>query len=400
MLQKTHILSDLEPEAVTDPDHVMLRVAPSPDPSTAPLQAAGQEDAAEKTPHPLSLFEFWPGSVFYTPIVLYWIALGLRYGDFSVPSAANPLIETGGLCGESKSGILDLAGPVARKWIAPYVTHMLRKGQRESDASIMIEAMRKNGIGFPVVIKPDIGCNGTGVKLVQTPQALVPVLKTFPSNVRILAQALATGPVEAGLFYIREPGARSGKITSITYKEAPVLTGDGVATIRELIARDERTNLLPDIYLPRLRERLDTVPEAGEAVQLVFTGNHCKGSIFRDGCADATPELTRRLDEIIGDITEFHFGRIDVKAASVEALRRGEDFEIIELNGVGSEATHIWDSRTTLWEAYRAQFYHYRMAFRVGAMNRARGWKTCGAYTMLRYWRKQRRLLALYPLND
>ncbi|WP_233582076.1 MULTISPECIES: D-alanine--D-alanine ligase [unclassified Asaia] len=364
------------------------------------LDNGATSETAEKTPHPLSLFEFWPGSIFYTPIVLYWIGMGLRYGDFSVPSAANPLIETGGLCGESKSGILDLAGPVARDWIAPYVTQMLRKGKRDQDAADLLEAMAARNIGFPVVIKPDIGCNGTGVKLVHEHKQLLPVLREFPSGVRILAQALATGPVEAGLFYIREPGAAGGRITSITYKESPVLEGDGVATIRALIARDARTNLLPDIYLPRLKDRLETVPAAGERVQLVFTGNHCKGSIFRDGRKDATAALTARLDAIIGDVREFHFGRIDVKAASVEALRRGEDFEIIELNGVGSEATHIWDSRTTLWEAYRAQFYHYRAAFRIGAMNRARGWKTCGAYTMLRYWRKQRRLLALYPLND
>ncbi|GBQ14948.1 ATP-grasp domain-containing protein [Swaminathania salitolerans] len=353
-----------------------------------------------REPHPLSLFEFWPGSIFYTPIVLYWIAMGLRYGDFSIPSAANPLIETGGLCGESKSGILDLAGPVARGWIAPYVTIMLRRNRKEGNAERLLAKIDARGLSFPLVVKPDIGCNGTGVKLVERREQLGAVLDSFPLGVRVLAQALARGPVEAGLFYMRDPGDPHGRITSITYKEAPVLHGDGQTSIRDLIARDSRTNLLPDIYLPRLRERLDTVPAPGEAVQLVFTGNHCKGSIFRNGCKDATEALTRRLDEIIGDVSEFHFGRIDVKADSVEALRAGEGFEIIELNGVGSEATHIWDSRTTLWEAYRAQFYHYRQAFRIGALNRARGWKTCGAYTMLRYWRKQRRLLALYPLND
>lgn len=138
----------------------------------------------------------------------------------------------------------------------------------------------------------------------------------------------------------------------------------------------------------------------GETVPLVFTGNHCKGSIFLDGRDDVTGALTSRLDTILHDIPEFHFGRVDVKADSAEALRRGEGFQIIEINGVGSEATHIWDRRTTLREAYRAQFYHYRQAFRIGAENRRRGWKTCGALTMLRYWRKQKRMLASYPMND
>ncbi|AOX17025.1 D-alanine--D-alanine ligase [Kozakia baliensis] len=357
-------------------------------------------DSSEKSPHPLSLFEFWPGSVFYTPIVLYWIAMGIRYGDFSVPSAANPRIETGGLCGESKSGILDMAGSIAKSWIAPYVVMDLSRTQREQDVERCLSLMKEHDLSFPVVLKPDIGCNGTGVKLVPYREALPGTLAQFPGGVKILIQDLIDKPVEAGLFYIREPDAPRGHITSITYKEAPLLHGDGKSTIEELIRNDLRTSLLPEIYLPRLRTRLQEIPPLGKEVQLVFAGNHCKGSIFRDGRADATDALTQRLDMILRDVPDFHFGRIDVKAASIAALRAGEDFQIIEINGVGSEATHIWDRRTTLWEAYRAQFYHYHQAFKIGAANRARGWKTCGALTMLRHWRKQRRLLASYPLND
>lgn len=356
---------------------------------------------AEPAPaNPLSLFEFWPGSIFYMPIVLYWIAMGFRYGDFSVPSAANPRIETGGLCGESKGGILDLAGAEAKKWIAPYTVMTLARGTRSEDTKIALAAMDAAGLHFPVVVKPDIGCNGTGVKLVRDRQVLNEVLASFPDNIRLMIQKLVDAPVEAGLFYVRHPDEPTGRITSITYKEVPVLYGDGSSTIEMLVRRNPRTSLLPDIYLPRLADRLDEVPAAGEPVQLVFTGNHCKGSIFRNGCADATPELTHRLDTLIKDIPDFYFGRIDVKAASIGELRHGRGFSIIEINGVGSEATHIWDSRTTLAEAYRTQFYHYRQTFRIGAANRKRGWKTCGALTMLRYWRKQRRLLASYPLND
>jgi len=45
--------------------------------------------------------------------------LGLRYGDFSLPTAANPRITTGGLCGESKLSILTQVGPAAHDLIAP-----------------------------------------------------------------------------------------------------------------------------------------------------------------------------------------------------------------------------------------------------------------------------------------
>jgi len=346
--------------------------------------------------NPLSMFEFWPGSVFYTPIVLYWIAMGLRYGDFSIPTAANPRIETGGLCGESKSSILDMAGDITRPWIAPYT--MLKTG---TDDLIRAEtAMQMANLTYPVVVKPDIGCNGTGVKLVENPAVMETVLARFPRDVMLMIQALVTEPVEAGLFYIRHPDEPRGRISSITYKEAPILTGDGRSTIETLLHQDARTKLVPHIYLPRLASRLHEIPAKGERIRLVFAGNHCKGSIFLNGENDRTEALTNRVDALMKDIPDFHFGRIDVKADSIAALRRGESFRIIEINGIGSEATHIWDRRTTLVEAYRAQFHHYHQSFLIGAAKRRQGWRTSGAFAMLWAWRKQRRLLASYPLND
>ena len=81
-------------------------------------------------------------------------------------------------------------------------------------------------------------------------------------------------------------------------------------------------------------------------------------------------------------------------------MRSGTGFKIIEVKGVGSEATHIWDPDTTLREAYAAQFHHYGEAFRIGAAMRRRGAKPSSLATMLRDWRKQRRLMERYPLND
>ena len=81
------------------------------------------------------------------------------------------------------------------------------------------------------------------------------------------------------------------------------------------------------------------------------------------------------MDAIARDIPGFHFGRIDVRYSSEAALRQGQGFTIIEVNGAGSEATHIWDARCTLREAYAAQFTHYRAAWEIGRANRAAGHK-------------------------
>ncbi len=135
-------------------------------------------------------------------------------------------------------------------------------------------------------------------------------------------------------------------------------------------------------------------------MRLVFVGNHCKGSIFRDGSSLATEALTARIEQMARALPAFHFGRIDVRVASLAALRRGEGFRVIEINGAGSEATHIWDRQTRLWDAWRAQFFHYGQPFHIAAANRALGHRPAGIAAMWRHWRRQKRLMAAYPMND
>ena len=347
-------------------------------------------------PAPVSSFEFWPSWLFYIPVVIFWILLGLRHRSFSLPTAANPRVETGGLCGERKSTILDDAGPEASAWIAPYI--VFRTGKNDLDR--VMPALAAAQLAVPLVVKPNIGCNGTGVRLVESVETLEATLAAFPRDIELMLQTLVTFEGEAGIFYVREPGASAGRITSLTLKQAPILLGDGISTVRELILQDERSKHIPDIYTPRLLSRLDQVLRAGEALRLVFAGNHCKGSIFSDGSQDITKTLTGRIDAIVRDIPDFHFGRLDVRFETRADLRVGERFRIIEINGVGSEATHIWDRTTRLWTAYRDQFEHYRIAFEIGAEMRRRGVTPTPLPELFSYWRLQRRLMASYPLND
>lgn len=346
--------------------------------------------------HPLSFFEFWPDWLFYFPVTVHWIALGVRYGDFMLPTAANPTITAGGLCGESKSEILDqVRGPV-RDLLARYARMVARPaGVAAAEAAIAAAA-----IDYPLVAKPDVGCNGTGVRLLRGRDDLVRYLTEFPEGERVVLQELVADEGEAGIFYVRHPDETSGRITSVTLKHAPSVTGDGRSTLRQLILADPRAGRVPQLYLPRLAARLNEVPRQGERVRLVFVGNHCKGSIFEDGTRQVTPALTQAFERVARAIPDFHFGRIDVRFSSLPALLRGEGFRIIEINGTGSEATHIWDPNTTLRDAWRAQFFHYGAAFRIGAANRGRGHRSSGVPSIYRLWRRQKRLMASYPMND
>src|ERR1700722_14546665 len=80
----------------------------------------GHARPAKSKSTPVSFFEFWPGWLFYAPVVIFWIVKAIRYRSITLPTLANPRINAGGVCGESKNDILDLAGPVARAWIARY----------------------------------------------------------------------------------------------------------------------------------------------------------------------------------------------------------------------------------------------------------------------------------------
>ena len=260
--------------------------------------------------------------------------------------------------------------------------------------------MRSFGLRYPVVAKPDIGCNGTGVRLLRDRDALDRYMRVFPAGETIVLQDYVPDPNEAGIFYVRHPDERQGRITSMTIKRPPVVVGDGRSTLRALVMADERARLVPHLYMRRLADRLDSVPLQGEAVPLVFVGNHCKGSIFEDGRDLVTPALTAAIERLARSMPDFFFGRIDVRFESVPSLRRGEGFKVIEINGVGSEATHIWDPRTKLLDAWRTQFFHYGATFRIGAANRRRGFSSSGVRMMYRDWMNQRRLMAAYPLND
>jgi hypothetical protein len=251
-----------------------------------------------------------------------------------------------------------------------------------------------------VVAKPDIGCNGTGVRLIRDRKAMARYMEAYPAGETVVLQHYVEEPNEAGIFYVRHPDEPRGRITSMTLKKPPVVVGDGRSTLRDLIMTDERARLLPHLYLDRLADRLNNVPVSGEKVQLVFVGNHCKGSIFQDGTALVTPALTDAIERLARSIPDFFFGRIDVRFTSTASLRRGLGFKVIEINGVGSEATHIWDPSTKLLDAWRTQFFHYGSAFRIGAANRRRGFSPSGVRAMYRDWMNQRRLMAIYPLND
>jgi hypothetical protein len=158
----------------------------------------------------------------------------------------------------------------------------------------------------------------------------------------------------------------------MTEKRFPSVTGDGTSTLRELILRDGRAVCMAAAYEKVARRPLDDVPAAGDNIQLVELGSHCRGAVFLDGARLKTPALEETIDRIARAHHGFYFGRFDIRAPSVEAFQQGV-FSVIELNGVSAEATHIYDPALSLRGAYRVMFRQWKIAFEIGAANRERG---------------------------
>lgn len=353
---------------------------------------------ADRETRVVSPFEFWPMWRFYPPVALHYAWLAIRFRSLTLPTAANPTIFCGGFVRESKSQILGLVPDSTRGWISPWTT-LERRSDSTLDGEVerALEAMREAGLGLPIVAKPDVGQRGAGVRLVETESDLRDYVAAFPVGERIIFQRLVPFEHEAGVFYVRRPDEERGSIFSLTLKYFPFVVGDGARTLRELILADERARIIPDVYFRRHEARLDERIPAGEKVRLVFAGNHAQGAIFKDGRDKVTPELVARFDEIGRSIPGFHFGRFDVRFRSLEAFQRGEDFQIVEINGAGAEATHIWDARTTLGEAYATLFRQFRILFEIGEANRRLGHRPVGPRALLRAIREGNEIVRRVP---
>ncbi len=347
-----------------------------------------------------------PPLLFYLPLIFNWIRLGLRHGSMTLPTAANPKIFTGGMWGESKSSYLFDVAPDQRRWVADFVT-VKRSGGRDSlalDCQRAEQAIAETGLEFPLVAKPDVGWHGYGVRRIDDQVELNRYLATFPESTTLMLQRYVPYTAEAAVLYARLPGERTGRILSLTFRYFPHVVGDGHATVRELIRRDARAQWKAALHLGIDPTHcgaadLDRVPAQEEVVRIALIGNQRAGALYRDGRRYITAALDQRFDGIARSMSEFHYGRFDLRFGSLDALMRGEDFSVLEINGIGGEAIDCWDPRLPVSEVYRRLAEQQRLLFLIGQRNRARGFSPTRFGDFARSLFRQTQLIKRYPAS-
>jgi len=228
-----------------------------------------------------------------------------------------------------------------------------------------------SGIKYPLIAKPDIGLRGSGVQKINT----VADLRHYAqkANFDYVVQDLIPFKNEVGIFYVRYPDQKFGKITGIVSKEFMILTGTGIATIEELIKENPRYELQLKVLRQEFGEKLQEVLPKGEKLNLVPYGNHARGAKFIDGSHWITPKLEETINEMCLQIPGFYFGRLDVMYNTIEELERGKNFSIVELNGAASEPTHIYDPKHSLFFAWKELSRHITYMYEISVANNKKG---------------------------
>lgn len=356
----------------------------------------------------VAISEKIPPFIFYSPVAFRWLLMSIQYRSLLLPTVSNPLIEAGGLWGESKSRLMDQIGTDQREWVAPYSAVRITHGISEDEIMTSVkEAMASISSVFPVVVKPDIGWQGYGVRAIKNEEELKSYMLSYPRDTTLIIQQLVSWEGEAGVFYSRLPGEENGKIISLTLRYYPHVIGDGISTVSQLLHKNERTRFKLNFYRGResfhkglSEKKLNTIPQKGEVFRLAFIGSIRVGGLYRNGSEYITEALQKSFAAVGKSMPEFYFGRFDIKFKSIEKLMDGEDFLIFEVNGAGAEAIHVWDASTPIFKMYRELFRYQSLMFEISALNRRRGFKPMQIKEFYSFTRNYNNLISTYPPSE
>jgi len=308
-------------------------------------------------------WEYWSFTSVYILIYPVWIYLCIRARSFFFFSASNPSIKNGGFLNESKKDI----APLIPQHLQPKTLYF----SLPANGNIVLKQLKENGLSYPLIGKPDIGGRGRGVKALKDDEDVSRYVSTACLDFHI--QEYVAYKNEVGIFYCRIPGEDKGQITGIVRKEFMSITGDGKATVSQLLKRQSRALLYMSAFEKMHKEIWNTVLEEGSKMIISPYGNHARGALFLDDSHLVDETLLNSFDAICKQIPDFYYGRLDIRFDNWEDLRFGKKLCIIEVNGAGSEPTHMYDPKHSLFFAWKEIIRHWVLLWRISRINHKKG---------------------------
>lgn len=313
----------------------------------------------------LSHWEYWPFGAVYFPIYPVWLWFALKCRSFFFFGYSNPGITNAGFLMESKQDIFN-GFP---KHLMP-ATFRVKPGVALNE---VLENIRENKIEFPIILKPDIGMQGLAVYKVKNKTDLGRMLSQI--SIPFIIQPFVPFPNEIGVFYVKMQGQKKGSITGIVKKEFVTVTGDGCQTIRELLMASDRYRLQIPALEKLSGDLLRVILPLGENQILVPFGNHSRGSLFLDVTHTYSKAIEPVIQHAMKQVPDFSYGRLDIRYNTMEELQANKNWTIIELNGAGSEPTHMYDPAHSILFAWKEIIRHWHFLYLISKANKQAGIK-------------------------
>lgn len=311
----------------------------------------------------LTNWELWNFAVLYFPISFVWIWYCLRSRSVWFFSSSNPTITFGGFEGEGKKEMYGQLPPHT----VPRTIYIMHDWLFTDVRQKINEA----GFIYPFIVKPDIGMKGILFRKIENEEQLIKYHERIP--VEYIVQDLVELPVEVSVFYYRYPDQEKGVVSGFIDKELLKVKGDGVSTLKELIMVHPRAKFRKEEMEHRHGHRFDRIIPADEIFYLSYAGNHNRGAHFTNLHKEIDDDLRKVFDELSHYTDKFYYGRYDIKTTSIEDLKKGKNFSILEFNGCGAEPNHIYDCGMSLWKAYAVILHHWKVLYEISRYNHKNG---------------------------
>jgi hypothetical protein len=298
--------------------------------------------------------------------VWLWYCFKARSFWFFTPS--NPTLTFGGFEGERKMEMYDQLPP------GSYPRSLFISCSLKTE--MLDKIIYENEFTFPFAVKPDVGMMGFMFRKIKNHTDLYYYHKQIQAD--YIIQELIVYPLEVSVFYYRFPGSLSGTITGFLKKEFLQVTGDGNSTLKTLINDYDRVRFSRDEMYSKHAEHLHQVIPDGEVYFLSYALNLSRGGKLVSLSHEIDGRLLKIFDTISLYTKHFYYGRYDIKCASVEDLKQGKNFSILEFNGCGAEPHHAYGNNNNLFQAYRIFLHHWKILYMISRYNHRHGsrqWK-------------------------
>ncbi len=331
-------------------------------------------------------WESWYYLTKYIPLFPFWAWYCLRSRSLWFFTSSNPTLTFGGFEGELKSEMYAQLPPEV-------IPHSILVSPSISQVELK-ESFIASGLKFPVAVKPDAGMMGFMFRKIEDTGHLEQYHQAMPCD--YIIQEMIEYPLEVSVFYYRFPGAGRGTITGFIKKEFLSVKGDGKSTMEQLMDRYDRIRFRLDEVKKKHANHLNYVLENEEIYVLSDALNFSQGARIISLETEKDDRLLAVFDSLSHHAGKFYYGRYDIKCKSVEDLKNGVNYSILEYNGSGAEPHHVYGNGNTLLQAYRIILMHWKVLFHISRRNHRQGikyWDFLKGYRFLRNAKKHFRAL-------